>query len=71
MPRKSGQHKAEQLRLSVPPVIKKYLRQLVATGLYGNSEPEAAMRLIEDAIEGKLERKVLTVLDRETLEGKS
>jgi hypothetical protein len=70
MPRKSGLHKSQQLRLSVHPVIKKYLRQLIATGLYGNSEPEAAMKLITTGIESRLDGKILKLVDRDELKSK-
>jgi hypothetical protein len=54
----------------VHPVIKKYLRQLIATGLYGNSEPEAAMKLITTGIESRLDGKILKLVDRDELKSK-
>lgn len=59
MPRKRGQHKAQVVRLSLHPKICEYLERLIATGLYGNSVPEAATQLIRAGLESRLDVKVL------------
>lgn len=47
---RSVEHKAVRLRVSTTPQVKEYLRQLVDTGLFGNTIEEVAERLIAERI---------------------
>jgi len=57
MPRKAKppSEKPDTLRITINPIVRTYLRQFVATGLYGNSDPDAALRLIQAGIERSIE----------------
>jgi hypothetical protein len=46
--------------MSVHPTTYQYLSALVATGLYGNSEPEAAKLLITTGIEARIETALIS-----------
>ena len=65
MPRdaKPSEEKADTIRITINPIVRGYLRQLVATGLYGNSDPEAALKLIQMGIEGSIETRLITQIE--------
>jgi hypothetical protein len=52
------------LTLSATPQLCAYLDQLAESGIYGKNRAEAALRLVEQAIEQRIERPILR---RETL----
>lgn len=54
MSRRKNQVATKDLSVSVTPRILEYLADLVDTGLYGRSQPNAAERLIERGIESAL-----------------
>lgn len=51
MPRAHNRIGTKALRLSTTPQVHEYLAQLVATGLYGKTEAEAAERLLTRALD--------------------
>ncbi len=54
MPRKQNSVTTVQVTVSTTPALKRYLAALVATGLYGKTEAEAAERLIAQGVERAL-----------------
>jgi hypothetical protein len=51
MARKRNDLKTVQITLSTTEPIEQYLQQLVATGLYGKNQAEAAERLVSTSIQ--------------------
>lgn len=54
MPKPKNILPTEPLRLSTTPVVIRYLKQLVLTGLYGKNETEAAEQLIRTALKRQI-----------------
>jgi|HubBroStandDraft_3_1064219.scaffolds.fasta_scaffold34701_3 hypothetical protein len=56
MARQRNTIRTETLTLSTTPHVRTYLRQLLATGLYGKNDAEAAERLLTRVLDDLLER---------------
>ncbi len=65
MPReaKRDEDKSDTIRITINPTVRDYLGQFVATGLYGNSHPEAALKLIQLGIERSIETRLITRIE--------
>lgn len=62
MARTKNQLETASVTLSTTPPVLAYLKQLVASGLYGKSPPEAAERLVAQGIERLIREGTLTRL---------
>lgn len=60
MPREPNPLPSEQLRITTTRSVLGYLDELVLTGLYGRSRPEAAERLLTRSLEELIDSGTLT-----------
>jgi hypothetical protein len=63
-----NQLKTVPLRISTTRAVVEYLKELVATGLYGRHHTDAAERLIARGIEGLLQQGVLKAASKDRQE---
>jgi hypothetical protein len=57
----------DTIRITINPTVRAYLGRFVATGLYGNSDPEAALKLIQLGIERSIESRLISRIERTPL----
>ena len=67
MPRRPNAIATVVVKVSTTPLAAAYLDELVATGLYGKTQPEAAERLITRSLEALVESGVLKRKDGKAL----
>jgi hypothetical protein len=58
-PQKAEPKKTDTIPVRLRPIIRAYLRELVATGTYGKSSAEVMRRFIENGIRRALEARVI------------
>lgn len=65
MPKSRNSIETVVIKISTTPMIKKYLRSLVKTGLYGKTEAEVADRLLAEGIKDLIGEGFLSKLTEE------
>lgn len=59
MTRPPNKKKSNTVRITINPMVRLYIDDLLASGLYGSTDGEAAKKLVIDGIESAIERRLI------------
>lgn len=64
MPRMHHKERSVRITLTTSPQVAAYLARLIPMGLYGNSVPEVAERLLCESLRSDMKKRKITLLEQ-------